>query len=95
MARKTRLSIFDEPEAGIDLWSFKNLIDVFERMHDEIKGSIIIISHQERILNIADEIIVIANGELVNRGSRQEILPTLLDDTASASSGCSVLRGEN
>ena len=93
MARKTKLSIFDEPEAGIDLWSFKNLIDVFEKMHDEIQGSIIIISHQERILNIADEIIVIANGELVNRGSRDEIFPTLLDDTANASAGCSVLRG--
>ena len=93
MARKTKLSIFDEPEAGIDLWSFKNLIDVFEKMHDEIQGSIIIISHQERILNIADEIIVIANGELVSRGSRDEIFPTLLDDTANASAGCSVLRG--
>lgn len=93
MARKTKLSIFDEPEAGIDLWSFKTIIDVFEKMHDEIQGSIIIISHQERILNIADEIIVIANGELVNRGSRDEIFPTLLDDTANASAGCSVLRG--
>ena len=71
-----------------------NLIDVFEKMHDEIKGSIIIISHQERILNIADEIIVIANGELADRGSREKILPMLLNDTESASAGCSVLRGE-
>ena len=94
IARKTKLSLFDEPEAGIDLWSFKNLIDVFEKMHDEIKGSIIIISHQERILNIADEIIVIANGELADRGSREKILPMLLNDTESASAGCSVLRGE-
>ena len=92
MARKTKLSIFDEPEAGIDLWSFKNLIDVFEKMHDEIKGSIIIISHQERILNIADEIIVIGNGELRNRGSKEEILPMLLDDTENAAAGCSVMR---
>ena len=92
MARKTKLSIFDEPEAGIDLWSFKNLIDVFEKMHDEIKGSIIIISHQERILNIADEIIVIGNGELRNRGSKEEILPMLLDDTENAAARCSVMR---
>ena len=92
MARKTKLSIFDEPEAGIDLWSFKNLIDVFEKMHDEIKGTIIIISHQERILNIADEIIVIGNGELRNRGSKEEILPMLLDDTENAAAGCSVMR---
>ena len=92
MARKTKLSIFDVPEAGIDLWSFKNLIDVFEKMHDEIKGSIIIISHQERILNIADEIIVIGNGELRNRGSKEEILPMLLDDTENAAAGCSVMR---
>ena len=92
MARKTKLSIFDEPEAGIDLWSFKNLIDVFEKMHDEIKGSTIIISHQERILNIADEIIVIGNGELRNRGSKEEILPMLLDDTENAAAGCSVMR---
>ena len=92
MARKTKLSIFDEPEAGIDLWSFKNLIDVFEKMHDEIKGSIIIISHQERILNSADEIIVIGNGELRNRGSKEEILPMLLDDTENAAAGCSVMR---
>ncbi len=93
LARKTKLSIFDEPEAGIDLWSFKNLINVFEKMHDEIKGSIIIISHQERILNIADEIIVIKDGELLERGTREKILPTLLDDVSNMSGGCSVLRG--
>lgn len=84
MARKTRYTIFDEPEAGIDLWSFKNLIDVFEKMHNEIKGSIIIISHQERILNIADEIIVIANGKVVQRGSKNEIMPELMN----VSGGC-------
>ena len=64
MARKTKLTLFDEPEAGIDLWSFKNLIDVFEKMHDEIQASIMIISHQERILNIADQVVVISNGEI-------------------------------
>jgi len=93
LARKTKLSIFDEPEAGIDLWSFKNLIEVFEKMHDEIQGSIMIISHQERILNIADEILVISGGELIRRGSKDEIMPFLLDDGESAVSGCSVVRG--
>ncbi|MEA4816048.1 MAG: ATP-binding cassette domain-containing protein [Lachnospiraceae bacterium] len=83
MARKTKISVFDEPEAGIDLWSFKNLINVFKKMHDEIKGSIIIISHQERILNIADEIIVLANGELISKGKKEDILPSLLETTAS------------
>lgn len=79
MARETRLSIFDEPEAGIDLWSFQNLIRVFEEMHDKIQGSILIISHQERILNIADKIVVIAGGELVNTGTKEDILPELLN----------------
>lgn len=63
VARKSGLTIFDEPEAGIDLWSFSNLIDVFSNMKDEISGSIMIISHQERILNIADNIILISNGK--------------------------------
>ncbi|MCR5848889.1 MAG: ATP-binding cassette domain-containing protein [Lachnospiraceae bacterium] len=87
MARGTALSIFDEPEAGIDLWSFQSLIKVFEMMHEKAGGSIIIISHQERILNIADKIIVLANGELVNMGGKDEILPSLLTDGP----GCSVL----
>lgn len=78
LARKTKLTLFDEPEAGIDLWSFQNLIRVFEKLHEEIHGSILIISHQERILNIADEILVIADGKIVKNGSRQEILPELL-----------------
>lgn len=79
MARGTKLSIFDEPEAGIDLWSFQNLIRVFENMHDKIQGSILIISHQERILNIADKIVVIAGGKLENIGTKEEILPGLLN----------------
>lgn len=78
LARGTRLSIFDEPEAGIDLWSFGNLITVFENMHKQFGGSIIIISHQERILGIADKIIVIAGGEVKDYGERERILPTLL-----------------
>ena len=83
MARGTKLSIFDEPEAGIDLWSFQNLIRVFEDMHDKIQGSILIISHQERILNIADKIVVIAGGELDNVGTKEEILPGLLHKAGS------------
>ncbi|MCI8668017.1 MAG: ATP-binding cassette domain-containing protein [Lachnospiraceae bacterium] len=81
IARGTKLSVFDEPEAGIDLWSFKNLIQVFEKMHKEHEASIIIISHQERILNIADEIVVLANGELKAQGKKDEILPELLNGT--------------
>ena len=77
-ARKTKLTVFDEPEAGIDLWSFNNLINLFEKMHNEINGSIVIISHQERILNIADEIIVIADGTVSKIGKKEEILPELL-----------------
>lgn len=83
LARGTKLSVFDEPEAGIDLWSFGNLIKVFEKMHDTIHGNIIIISHQERILNIADKIIVLADGEVVNAGMRDEILPEILKDRST------------
>ena len=84
MVRKTRVSVFDEPEAGIDLWSFQNLIQVFEEMHSQLHGSILIISHQERILNIADKILLIADGELKKEGSRDEILPQLLGTDAAA-----------
>ena len=76
-AKKSKLTIFDEPEAGIDLWSFNNLISVFEKMHDDIKGSIVIISHQERILNIADEIVLITNGTVEKHGPREEVLPQI------------------
>ena len=78
LARSTKLSVFDEPEAGIDLWSFGNLIKVFEKMHEKTQGNILIISHQERILNIADKIVVIANGEVQNIGEKDKILPELL-----------------
>lgn len=84
LARGTSLSVFDEPEAGIDLWSFQNLIQVFERMQQkDEKRSIIIISHQERILNIADEIVVLADGQIREQGSRDEILPALLGTSAA------------
>ncbi len=77
-ARGTKLSVFDEPEAGIDLWSFNNLIKVFEKMHEKTKGSIIIISHQERILNIADKIVLLKHGGIDKVGTKDEILPSLL-----------------
>ena len=81
LARGTALSVFDEPEAGIDLWSFQNLISVFEKMHERTKGSILIISHQERIMEIADEIVVLSNGKVLTQGTREEVLPKLLGGT--------------
>ncbi len=81
IARDTPLAVFDEPEAGIDLWSFNNLIQVFEELHASRSNSLIIISHQERILNIADEIVVLADGSLQARGRREDILPELLKGT--------------
>ncbi|MBQ8289112.1 MAG: ATP-binding cassette domain-containing protein [Clostridia bacterium] len=84
MARGSKLTVFDEPEAGIDLWSFNNLIDVFRKMYEKTKGSIIIISHQERILDIADKIIVVSGGEIAAIGEKSEILPELL----KGSGGC-------
>ena len=83
-ARGTALSVFDEPEAGIDLWSFNNLIKVFEKMHERTNGMIVIISHQERILNIADKIVVLANGGVVEYGPRADVFPKLMD----VRSGC-------
>ncbi len=83
-ARGTKFSVFDEPEAGIDLWSFNNLISVFEKMYEKTRGNILIISHQERILDIADKIIVIAGGKVAAYGEKNEILPELL----SAQPGC-------
>lgn len=88
LARKSLLTVFDEPEAGIDLWSFGNLIDVFQQQRNEINNrAIMIISHQERILNIADEIIVLTNGAIAAQGSRETVLPTLMG-TSSAIKDC-------
>lgn len=87
LARKTKFSIFDEPEAGIDLWSFNNLIRVFENIRETIHGTIMIISHQERILNIADEIIVIRDGKVANKGPKDIILPEILG-TSMAQKTC-------
>ena len=89
MARKTKLTLFDEPEAGIDLWSFKNLIDVFEKMHEEIQGSIIIISHQERILNIADQVVLLSVGEVKQIGTKEDVLPGLF----GMETGCRYFKG--
>ena len=79
LARGTKFSVFDEPEAGIDLWSFNNLIQVFKNMHAKTNGTILIISHQERILDIADKILVVAEGEIAAYGRKNDILPTLLN----------------
>ena len=78
LARGTKLSLFDEPEAGIDLWSFNSLIRVFEAMHESIKGNILIISHQERILDIADKIVLLKDGEIAQIGTKDEIMPQIL-----------------
>lgn len=94
LARGTKLSVFDEPEAGIDLWSFQNLISVFERMRETTRGTVLIISHQERILNIADEIVVIKDGQITAQGAREQILPGLLG-TNSAVDACTMFyKGE-
>lgn len=83
LARNAKLSVFDEPEAGIDLWSFTKLVEAFREMQKEKKGTLLIISHQERILEIADEIIVVAKGKVKSSGARDEILPSLLKDEVS------------
>ena len=82
MARSAKFTLFDEPEAGIDLWSFNSLIKVFERLADKTNGSLLIISHQERILNIADRIIVIADGKIKSDGAKAELLPQILANSA-------------
>ena len=92
LARSTKLTIFDEPEAGIDLWSFGNLIKVFEKMHAKLGGSVMIISHQERILNIADRIIVISAGSVKADGVKADILPDLL---GTVDTGCRVTAGND
>ena len=88
IARGTKLSVFDEPEAGIDLWSFKSLIQVFEKMYNDNGGSILIISHQEKILNIADKILVLSQGEVLKYDKKDAVMPYLLKEQPS---NCSVL----
>ena len=91
LARGTKFSIFDEPEAGIDIWSFQNLIQVFENIRKTVQGTVLIISHQERILNIADEIVVIENGKVAKQGAKADILPELLGTASAVNAACSKL----
>ena len=90
--RNAKLTIFDEPEAGIDIWSFNNLIKVFENMRKVVKGTILIISHQERILNIADEIILLNNGKIEKMGKKEEVIGNILKQETAGF--CSKLGGE-
>lgn len=89
LARESRLAIFDEPEAGIDLWSFNSLIKTFQNLKNKYKCGFIIISHQERILDIADEVVILSAGEILTKGSKQEVLPHLM----GVYSACSKLEG--
>ena len=88
LAKNSRLMIFDEPEAGIDLWSFARLTETFHELHEKGGRTILIISHQERIIRLADEIILIANGEIAGRGTADELYPKLLSQTVA---GCNLL----
>ena len=88
LARSSQLMIFDEPEAGIDLWSFAKLTETFQAIHQRREHTLIIISHQERIINLADEIVMIGDGKIQKQGPREEIFPEILANTAS---GCSYL----
>jgi len=91
LARNVKLAIFDEPDAGIDLWSFNNLIRIFEKIRSsDSNRTIIVISHQERILNIADEIIVLADGKIIKQGTKEKILPEIIG-TQYASDLCKKL----
>lgn len=95
LARSAALSVFDEPEAGIDLWSFQNLIEVFSQMRESVKDrSILIISHQERILNIADEVIVLQGGRLTAQGPRDQILPGLIGSPSAMKECCGYTAGK-
>lgn len=88
-AKNSELTIFDEPEAGIDLWSFNSLINIFNKMHEKANSSVVVISHQEKILNIADDIILIVDGEIRDIGNKDKIIPQLFCDNAS----CKMLEG--
>ena len=88
LARHSALMIFDEPEAGIDLWSFARLTETFRDLHEKGRRTIIIISHQERIIRLADEIVLLANGEIAGRGTADELYPKLLSQTVA---GCNLL----
>ena len=91
LARRAPLMIFDEPEAGIDLWSFAKLTETFRRIHEERKATLIIISHQERIISLADQIVMVGGGVITDQGPRDEIFPKIL---ANVQAGCSYMREE-
>ena len=91
LARQSPLMIFDEPEAGIDLWSFAKLTDTFRYIHSKRSATIIIISHQERIINLADEIVMVSGGVISDRGPKDEIFPKILANTQA---GCSFMNEE-
>ncbi|MGN0967743.1 MAG: ABC transporter ATP-binding protein, partial [Oscillospiraceae bacterium] len=90
LARKSGLMIFDEPEAGIDLWSFAKLTETFRMIHDKRQSTLLIISHQERIINLADEIVMVSDGRIVKHGPKDEIFPQILANTTA---GCSYMSG--
>lgn len=94
LARHSRLSIFDEPEAGIDLWSFQNLIQVFQELRRGLEGAVVVISHQERILSIADELVVIAGGKVQEQGPGERLLPSLLAGEGSGNCPACPREGE-
>ena len=86
LARKTGLMIFDEPEAGIDLWSFAKLTETFKLIHQKREATLIVISHQERIIDLADEIVMIADGKVQKQGPKDEIFPQILANTRTSCS---------
>ena len=88
LARKSGLMIFDEPEAGIDLWSFAKLTETFKLLHQRRESTIIVISHQERIIDLADEIVMVERGEITRHGPKEEVFPLILANTVS---GCSYM----
>ena len=88
LARKAGLMIFDEPEAGIDLWSFARLTETFQQLHDAKDATLVVISHQERIINLADEIVMVSGGQITQYGPKEEIFPLILANTVT---GCSYM----
>ena len=89
LARSAGLMIFDEPEAGIDLWSFSRLTETFRQLHDEKSATLVVISHQERIIDLADEIVMVSGGVITQHGPKEEIFPQILANTVS---GCSYMK---
>ena len=90
LARKAGLMIFDEPEAGIDLWSFARLTETFQQLHDAKDATLVVISHQERIIDLADEIVMVSGGKITQHGPKEEIFPLILANTVA---GCSYMNG--